>query len=51
MGGFAHEDIHAQIPDLLREMAQALERSTRVRQGKGKVSADHKPIVRKVTSR
>jgi hypothetical protein len=53
MGGFAHEDIHRQIPDLLREMAQALERSARVRQdkGKGNGGADHKPIVRKITSR
>ena len=53
MGGFAHEDIHRQIPDLLREMAQALERRGRVRQdkGKGNGGADHKPIVRKITSR
>ena len=32
MGGFSHQQIHAQLPDLLREMAQVMERGAKLGQ-------------------
>jgi hypothetical protein len=46
MGGFAYQQIHGQIPDLLREMAQAMDRSTKRRQAAAR--AGHKPVVHKL---
>jgi hypothetical protein len=46
MGGFDYQQIHGQIPDLLREMAQVMERGTKRRQAAAR--ADHKPVVHKL---
>ena len=43
MAGLSHEHIHGQIPSLLREMADALERGTAMAGGGGA----HRPVVRK----
>jgi hypothetical protein len=48
MGGFAYQNVHAQIPDLLREMAQVLERGARLGQATTRPRAGHRPIVRKL---
>ena len=50
MGGIGYEEIHAQIPDLLREIAQAMERASKMKQAAG-ARSDHKPVVRKVGKR
>ncbi len=48
MGGFAYQHIHAQIPDLLREMAQVMQRGAKLGKSAARASGDHKPVVRKL---
>jgi hypothetical protein len=48
MGGFSHQQIHAQLPDLLREMAQVMERGAKLGHAAAPTGAGHRPVVRKL---